>query len=273
MKRFPLFFVLASLAIAGAAVFFATVLADALGAAQEPLAARVYRATALLYAQDENGGMTMHCTATLYAKAPGGYLVVTASHCLSDQENFDVEDTSKHIKAVVQPQFLTFDAVDTKEFLKAEVLAVGVQSKGDDFAILYVKLDREISTIPLGDESKEVFGSEVMSVASPAGLGRQLMHGYISMPRLDRPVKQNEINWTDAMMLQIPSGPGSSGSSIISIHQEKIIAFLVGAYAGNNIIAIPVSRFKNFSKSINEHKYRWWDEPRYPKDMPVLPEQ
>lgn len=237
----------------------------------DPIATRAYKATALLYRQDESGGMSMLCTLTAYAKIPGGYLFVTASHCVSGQSDLDTDDSTKHIKISQSPMFITFDDVDSKEFLKAEIIAVGAQPKSDDFAILRVITKREIPVIPLGDESKESFGSPVLNVASPQGLGRQLMQGYISMPKLDRPVKEGEINWQNAVVLQIPAGPGSSGSSIISLHQEKIIAFLVGTVYGSNVAAIPVSRFKKFSQAINEHKYRLWGEDRYPKDMPVLP--
>ena len=189
-----------------------------------PLAARVYQATALLYSQDGQGAMHMLCTATAYSKLPEGYLFVTASHCVSNQADYDKKDK---IVAIEQDAFfITFDETDKKEFIRADVIAAGLQSKGDDFAILRVKTAASVPTVPLGDELKELMGAPIINVASPQGLGRQLMKGYISMPRLERPVKENDINWEHAIVLQMPVGPGSSGSSIVSIEQESI----VGAY-------------------------------------------
>ena len=257
--------------------------------------ARAFSATAILYGQTGEGAMEMHCTSTAYAKIPGGYLFVTASHCVSSQTGQSGEvsrltltcplggsssectqqilsPTEEKISLNPETEYITFDDSKDKEFLRAEVVVAGLQRIGDDFAVLRVKTDKEIATIPLGDELKETMGSPVINFASPQGLGRQLMVGYISMPRLDRPVKEGAINWQDSVVLQIPAGPGSSGSSILSLKQRAIIGFLVGTVANNNVIAIPASKFKAFSTRVNAKDYKYFPVELLPKDMPKLPE-
>jgi hypothetical protein len=248
--------------------------------AQVPFEQTAYKATAILYGEDTSGSMHMKCTTTAYAKVPNGYLFVTASHCVSNQdtapdggEKLSKLQNVQPVKLMPDENYISFDEVGDKQFMAAEVVAAGVQEEGNDFSILYVKTLRDISTISIGDESREVIGNPVINIAAPEGLGRQLMHGYISMPKMDRPVKQGSINWSGAMILQIGAGPGSSGSAILSLKQSAIVGFLVGTVDGNNVIAIPASRFKAWSNLVRDKKYPAWPASMIPKDAPSLPQE
>lgn len=215
---------------------------------------RVKRATALLYSQDSNGGMTMRCTVTAFDKSGDTYKFVTAAHCLGS------DDTQK--ERVVNyrniPFYITFDESGVKQFHRAEVHSVGYQHRGDDFAVFLVKTKLDWPTIPVGDERKEVEGASVLNVASPLGLGLQVFRGHISKLELDRPIIQGDINWKGTVLLQMPgTNGGSSGSSVISVEQGAIVAFLVGTIGGTSTTAIPATRFTAFQKLVADEKYRW----------------
>ena len=227
-------------------------------ASAQTLAQRAYESTAILYAQNVSGGMDMACTATAFEKVDGGYLFVSAAHCVA------TSNVAKERVEVSQvPHYISFDAVDNKVFFPAEIIMAGYGAKGDDFAILKVETDEDWSIMPLGDFTKVDFGEEVLNVAAPKGLGRQLFFGRVSLLSMDRPVLANGINWLHAALLQIFAGPGSSGSSIVSIQQEAIIAFLVGSVGGNpSVVAIPAFKFEAFRAAVEAGNYPYYELAR-----------
>lgn len=222
----------------------------------EKLTATLRNAVGLLYAQDSSGGMSMRCTATAYEKTETGYKFVSAAHCIGDDNKTKEQAaTGKDI-----PFYITRDeAGEAKTYYRAEVLWAGYQSRGEDFAVFHVVTTSSWNIIPLGDEHQEQVGSAITNIASPLGLGFQIFHGTITSVFLDRPIVDNRgINWAGTLLLQISSGPGSSGSALVSQAHENIIGFLVGAIGGDNIVGIPVSRFKAVEKAVADGKYKWW---------------
>lgn len=224
-------------------------------AATNDLEKRFRSATALLYAQTEDGGFKMMCTATAFEKKGKMTRFVTAAHCLA-------EDDTTHERVEVEKTnwFITFDEPHNKNLMEAQVVAVGYQHRGDDFAVVEVELAKDVPLIPLA-ASDPVLGENVSNFASPLGLGKQLFRGHVSMEALDRPVVADSINWKGATLLQMSSGPGSSGSSIVSLHQKGIVAFLVGTiqFRGSpNIVAIPVSKFRSFWTDAQAGTYKWY---------------
>lgn len=221
-----------------------------------PLSLRAKAATAILVAQNASGDMDVRCTATAFKKNGSTYQFATAAHCIGS------DNTAKERVAPWDRQafYITFDEKETKVYFSARPKLVGYQSRGDDFAVFEVKAPKDVKweVIELGDEGDEVEGNEVLNVAAPQGLGIQVFHGHISSLSLDRPVVQGDINWMGSMLLQLPgTDGGSSGSAIISLKQEKIVAFLVGTIGATQITARPVSRFKKLVERINAGTYRW----------------
>lgn len=203
----------------------------------------------LLYQQDQSGGMQMLCTATAYRKVDAGYRFVSASHCVDGKTETD-QKSAKY--------FVTLDSEGAKTFIPATLVESGDKIKGDDFSIFLVKSDKELAVVPLGDDKKLSLGSPVVSIAAPLGLGKQYFQGYVSEQKIDRPpLDAGEVKWHDAMLIDIGSGPGSSGSAIVSADQHEIIGFLVGGTQANiGAIVIPVSQFKAFETAVDTGKYK-----------------
>jgi hypothetical protein len=217
------------------------------------LNALALKAVALLYQQKDSGSLTMLCTATAFERTSKGYLFVSAAHCVGDDKRQLAADPSD------ANFYITLDDPTNKTFYAAIPRGVGYQHRGDDFSYFEVITKDQLAIIPLGDEAKEEVGGDVTNVSSPYGLGKQLFHGSISSLRLERPVIVDNINWRNAIMLQISGpGPGSSGSAIVSQSQKKIVAFLVGTVGGTNVVAIPVSKFIEFRASVEKGKYKWF---------------
>lgn len=209
----------------------------------------VYQSVTLLYAQELTGGMRMLCTATAYRKIAGGYRFATASHCVEGQSEEQEQQTHFYVTA---------DPTGAKTFIPAKLIKAGNKDSGDDFSIFEVSTTVDFPVIPLGDETKLAAGDAVIDVASPLGLGKQLFVGYISSPKVDRPVLDaGLVKWADVMLVMIGSGPGSSGSAIISKDQHAIVGFLVGGFDANiGAIVVPVSRFKAFEAAVDKGSYK-----------------
>ena len=215
-------------------------------------------ATAILYSQSTSGGMRMHCTATVFEAherdGKKGYLLVTAAHCVA------VDDliTSK-VKVSGASFFISFDNEPKQVFHPVHVEGAGFQSRGDDFAVLHAYTDEEWEVLELGDVSSLKPMDEVLNVSAPAGLGLQVLTGQISLVSINRPVKTWGLNWQSAMLVNLSSGPGASGSAVVSVEQEKIIGFVVGGIGGNpTTVVLPVSRFTLFVQSARIGRYAWF---------------
>ena len=218
-------------------------------ATTQSLESTVYQAVTLLYEQDNSGGMHMLCTATAYRKITAGYRFATASHCVSGES--EEEEQSIHF-------YITADPKGAKTFIPAKLLKAGNKDSGDDFSIFEVSTDVLFPVIPLGDDTKVAAGNAVVNVASPLGLGKQFFLGYVSCPKVDRPVLDaGAVKWADIMLVMIGSGPGSSGSAIVSKDQRAIVGFLVGGFDANiGAIVVPVSRFKAFEEKVDKGTYK-----------------
>lgn len=216
----------------------------------KPLKEKVYDSVALLYTQDESGGMHAACTATAYRKIDGGYRFASAAHCVKG----DDDDDQKQEKF-----FLTSDKKNEKNFISANLIEAGDKNAGDDFSIFEVKTAEVFEVTPLGDDSKLISGERVVDVAAPLGLGKQYFEGYVSAPKLDRPaIDADEVKWQNVMLVEIGGGPGSSGSAIVDVQQEAIVGFLVGHFNNAEVgfIVVPVSQFKAFEAKVDAKTYK-----------------
>jgi S1-C subfamily serine protease len=133
---------------------------------------------------------------------------------------------------------------------------------GDDFSIFEVTTTETFDVIPLGTDVT-VIGTTVLNVASPLGLGKQYFEGYVSATRIDRPaLDAGEVKWSNVLLVQIGSGPGSSGSAIVAEDQKAIVGFLVGGFRANiGAICVPVSQFKAFEAKVDAGSYK--RKPRF----------
>ena len=219
-----------------------------------------YPATALLYSQDSEGGMRMRCTATAINKTEAGYIFVTAAHC-------GANDDTDH--KTVSPEktffYITPDQRDDKTFMKAEPIGAGYRHRGDDFMLFSVKTEQQFPIIKLGNDPDAL--EPVVNIASPLGLGKQVFLGTISSSVLNRPVVEGDINWTDAVTVQLfGTDGGSSGSALVCLSQRAICAFVVGSVNKTTMIAMPVSRLKAVLGGLKDGSYKYWKKDPDAKD-------
>ena len=213
----------------------------------------VYDSVVLLYTQDGSGDMKMVCTATAYEVKPSGsksvYRFVSAAHCV---------DGNDDAQQKLEKFYVSSDQSGEKSYIAAKLIQAGDKTQGDDFSVFEVTTADKFVITPLGDDTLLKNGDLVVNVAGALGFGKQFFQGYVSEQHMDRPpVDAGEVLWTDLMLVEIGGGPGSSGSSIVSVDQKAIVGFLVGA-AQQDIgkLCVPVSKFKTFIALVDAGKYK-----------------
>lgn len=211
-----------------------------------------FPATALLYSQDESGGMHMRCTATAIEKTDATYTFVTAAHCgaIDDEDHKTVSPEKTFF-------YITEDTAQDKTFLVAEPIGAGYRHRGDDFMLFQVKTDKVFPVVALGHDPIAL--ESVVNVASPLGLGKQVFLGTVSKASIDRPLVFEDINWTHAVTLQLfGTDGGSSGSAVVCLDQKAICAFVVGSIDKTTMVAMPVSRLQAVIAGLKDGTYKYW---------------
>jgi len=223
------------------ALGLATLFALSASASDRELIEKIEASTVMLYTQDLHGGMSFHCTGTLFNSKHGllenTYYVLTAAHCAqTDDEQY----------------FVSLETEESNTFLKAGVVTVGNIAEGNDFAILKVRTHKTLPTLELGDERDEYSGAPILNVNGRAGQGPQVEHGYISELHVDRPLKDEAIDWTGCILVSLTISGGSSGSAIVSATSGKILGVVVGQMATGFFsppisIVMPISRLASIT--------------------------
>lgn len=218
--------------------------------ANQKLIQHVDKSVTLLFSQNDDGGMRMRCTATAYRKTDKGYRFVSAAHCVDGKTESEQADVH---------YFVSADDAGNKTYIPAKLLAAGDKMIGDDFSIFVVESTDVFEIVSLGDNTTLALGAPVVNIASPLGLGKQLFTGYVSSTHVDRPsFDAGDVKWRDVMLVVGGGGPGSSGSSIVSVEQEAIVGFLVGEFTEGQLgmIVVPVSKFKTFEGKVDDGSYK-----------------
>lgn len=227
-------------------------------------------ATAMLYWEDENGVVYFRCTATAFERESGNYYkFITAAHCVAKDDA-----TERLVRVLPGKWFLDFDLSGRQKFYSAYVLAAGYQREGDDLAVLGAYLDNFNPIICLSPEDASM-GEAVSNIAAPLGLGKQLFRGYISQ---SAPARDSQSFLKDRNLVQVHSGGGSSGSSIVSQTKKAIVGVLVAAISGlldfspfnDATLVVPVSKFHRFWSAIKARNYEYFTWESYERQKPEI---
>lgn len=196
-----------------------------------------YPATLELVAQDWMGDEHIICTATAIGKgAKDIYRFVTAAHCvLSD----DMKSLSEYrLRAKI-------DAADMSVTVDIKLIAIGKPDEGWDFALFDAEIPIPLQIVPLGVNPKGF--EEVANVSVPLGFGKQVFRGSITQPSVNRKMEGKDVNWTGAVLVQIPGlAPASSGSLVLCLDQRAACALFVGTLRNKMEVAIPISKLREF---------------------------
>lgn len=202
---------------------------------------RGYQSTVVLY-EPVGAELTSICTAFVFEKTAGGYLLLTASHCVVER------DVQGSLVPQSTPLFAEIDGVPDK--LPVSVLAIGQQFTGDDLAVLSISTGANLPVIPFGVTGLVRLGDELVNIAAPGDLGRVVYRCSLSTTKPQGISGVGFFAWPDAVLIQGPVGSGSSGSPVFSEAQQRIVGMVVG-YTGQHslvlgLVVLPTARIRAF---------------------------
>ncbi len=141
---------------------------------------------------------------------------------------------------------------DNKEY-DAEI--VGQDAK-TDLALIRIKPDQTLTTLPLGDSEALQVGDSVIAIGNPFGLGNTVTAGIVSAKyrQIGQGSYDNFIQ-TDASI-----NPGNSGGPLLNMHGEVIgINSIIFSQSGGSVgigFAIPVNLVKDLLPQLRQGKVR-----------------
>lgn len=172
---------------------------------------RLSKATNPLYADFNDQGPRFICTTTAIQKVKGGYILLTARHCVVDMR-FKVF-------------FVIIDKDSDTPYIRASLLVAG--GPDTDAALLQINTPLDIPVIPVGDERLISVGSKVEYFGYPMNLGKLFFEGYVSAAKIGPPA-YDQPQWNGDLGITIQIGPGSSGSALVDPNQEAIVGVVTG---------------------------------------------
>ena len=150
---------------------------------------------------------------------PSGY-VITNYHVVEDVDNIQV-------------------TLHNGETTTAELVASRVRN---DLALIKVKSDRPLPTIPRGTSSDLMAGESVIAIGNAFGYVHTSTQGIISALHRDVPVNETQ-EYVDLIQISAGINPGNSGGPLLNIEGEMIgvnVAVRVGAQ--QIAFAIPIDQ-------------------------------
>jgi hypothetical protein len=190
---------------------------------------QLYKGTFELYA---TLGQITHadCTATPFERIPGGYLLITAGHCVK-----------------LAPAGVMFSvAEDINGVLRPVTLLRAVYEGNIDFSEFEFKTDKKYPIVTLGDEYGSRVGDHVVNPNIAMALGKQISHGVISSEQLQRSTPC-PMGCFDNFLVQMYDGRGASGSVVISEKTREVIGIVVYEFGSPVGFSVePISRFYRF---------------------------
>lgn len=206
----------------------------------------------------ESSQKNTRCSATAFEKQGKIYRLLTAAHCVA-KDNLKTGD----VEALPLNLFVSFSDKDIVIY-NAHLVAAGFQRRGDDFAVLEVKINQKISVIPLAKNNPHR-GEEILNVSFPMSLGKQMVGGRVAIEKLDLSnFRDKKVPCSSsAVIIKMISGLGSSGSALVSRENKSIVGVLVGGYHRSSemneiAIGLPVSKFRFFWETVKTGEYSWY---------------
>jgi len=200
---------------------------------------KAYQATGVLFVQHpDTGEWARLCTIWNVAKVKDGYEAVSADHCATVEGEFPNADLNFAVSYSDVTGKLPTDLVPAK------VIAHGDWQTINDIALWDVQTKEKLPVLKLGDSDELVNGEPLINVSIPyGGIDKSLYEGHVGQTRVNSP--DPDMDGKIHAMLY-GTGPGSSGSAVLSTKQNAVIGTLVQGADNEGVLLVPVNFIKAF---------------------------
>lgn len=175
------------------------------------------------------------CTAFIYKKAPDGYVLMTAGHCLQPDAPKDAS------YFVAEGQLVSDPKLQPVEVLNA------VDDGVMDVAELHLKTDKQYPILELDEKPTEI-DDEVFYVGYPKMVSQVVFTGRVAGELMQKPCgnEDNDDTCVGRFLVQIGGAGGASGSPVISERTGKVVGILEGHEFENGIAVVPAPAIENY---------------------------
>ena len=183
------------------------------------------------------------CTIWNVKKTKTGYIALTAAHCIQLE---GIADKANAAGVDIKFGASYADSSENPIALPVRVIAVGNEEDwSNDIALIEVTTSDKHDLLEIGDSSTELNLDKVLDVSSPEG-------GDVKSASLGYKAETLAVKGTDnSAWYSIPgTGPGSSGSAILSVKDGRVVEML---NVGNNLGVAGV-RGARLSAFVEAHK-------------------
>jgi trypsin-like peptidase len=183
------------------------------------------------------------CTATVISKSGNSYKLLTASHCVND------DDLPSNLKFYVSETLIPEDPAAIQKLTPAAVLVEKRDNEvGLDFAVLEITSPKSYPVIPLGNEAVLKVESKVFAVNFSEGVAKQLNKGTVSSQIMTgHGVGGDCHNCSGRFLIQTYGAGGSSGAAIVDEKTHKIVGIIEGGYSDGSSEIVPISHLKQLT--------------------------
>ena len=200
---------------------------------------KAYQATGVLFAQHpDTGEWARLCTIWNVAKIRDGYEAVSADHCATIEGDYPDADLNFAVSYSDVTGKLPTDLVPAK------VIAHGDWQTINDIALWDVQTSTKLPVLKLGDSDELKNGEDVFNVSIPfEGIDKSVYKGYVSQVKVISP--EPDLDGKIHSII-FGTGPGSSGSAVLSEKQGAVIGELVQGAPEQGELLVPVNLIKAF---------------------------
>lgn len=202
---------------------------------------KVWNSTLALYATLQTPNRTVthfDCTAEPIEKIPGGYLLMSAGHCVQEI-----------------PDHMQFSVAEEISGPRTNVkLVKAYEGDGIDFAVFTLKTTKTYPIFAMDFHSDVRIGDKIVIGNFTEGVAKQLSRGVVASQIIPKSEDcKSAETCADHFMVQAYGGPGASGSAVISVRTHKIIGLAVYGFDGTLGFGVePISRFNTFTLGPNQ---------------------
>ena len=202
------------------------------------------------------------CTATVVRDDDGDYLGLTAGHC------FDYDDTDEGFKYYVS------EGVEEHPVLREITVLKFENNDQYDYGVFSFHSAHEYPVIQvehvLGADVVPPLGTKVLNNNFSYGLVKEVVEGVVVSKQIGEreavilPVVRRRY------LVQMPFGPGASGSPIVNEATGKIIGMVEANFPSTQMAAVIIPTGKNFADFIEDDSVGLKPQPE-PKVSKVVP--
>jgi Trypsin-like peptidase domain len=202
------------------------------------------------------------CTATVVRSDDGDYLGLTAGHC------FDYDETDAGFKYYVS------EGVEEHPVLREITVLKFENNDQYDYGVFSFHSAREYPAIQVesisGADVIPALGTRVLNNNFSYGLVKEVTEGIVVSKQIGEREAVILPEIRRRYLVQMPFGPGASGSPIVNEETGKIIGMVEANFPSTQMAAVVIPTGKNFADFIEDDSVglKPQPEPKTPKAQP-----